>query len=124
MKRLTAPGRAAAGVALEAGAVAHQGEVAAFAAGFALVTLGLGLGALLGGVGARLGARVDAFVAARQGLLLELLGGGELVLRLGLERGGAGDFRARLAATEGRDLPSTPTLSADSGGGWGRGGRR
>ena len=43
-----APRGAAAGVAFQAGAVAHQGEIAAFAAGFAFVALGLGLGALLG----------------------------------------------------------------------------
>src|SRR5262245_45492715 len=122
-KRLAAPRRAAAGVALETCAVAHQREVAAFAAGLALVAFGLGLGALLrrGSTGFR--ARVGALLAAGESLLLELLGGGELVLGLGLERGGAGDFRARLTATEGGDLPSTPTLS-DSGGGWGRGGRR
>ena len=35
-------------------------------------------------------------------MLLDLLGGRELLLGLGLERGGA--FGARLAAAEGRDL--------------------
>ena len=44
-----APRGAAAGVAFQAGAVAHQREIAAFAAGFAFVALGLGLGALAGG---------------------------------------------------------------------------
>src|SRR5262249_26836792 len=122
-KRLAAPRCAAAGIALEAGAVAHQREVAAFAAGFALVALGLGFGALLrrGSTGFR--ARVGAFLATGESLLLELLGGGEFELGLRLERGCPCGFRARLAATEGGDLPSTPTLS-DNGGGWGRGGRR
>ena len=42
---LTAPARAAAGVALHARAVAHEGVVAAFAAGVALIALHLGFGA-------------------------------------------------------------------------------
>src|SRR5262249_39798211 len=64
----------------------------------AVVALGPGFGALLGSHSARLRARV----AAHDGelLLLELLGGRELLLGLGLERGGA--FGARLAAAEGR----------------------
>ena len=41
----TAPARASAGVALHAGAVAHQRVVPAFAAGIALVALHFGLGA-------------------------------------------------------------------------------
>src|ERR1700694_1607609 len=41
-----APRGAAAGVAFHAGAVAHQGEIPAFAAGFAVVAFGLGFGAL------------------------------------------------------------------------------
>src|SRR5262245_61418757 len=49
------PRRTPAGVALHACAVAHQGEVAAFAAGLAFVALGLGLGAFLGCQRARVG---------------------------------------------------------------------
>src|SRR5438477_5364797 len=79
------PRGASARVALHAGAVAHQGEVAAFAAGFALVALGAGFGALLGrgllGVGLGVGP-VER---------IELLRGRELRLGLDLERGGAGD---------------------------------
>src|SRR5690606_25355839 len=47
---LTAPARAAAGVAFQAGAVSHHREVAALGAGFALVALharGGGLGGLV-----------------------------------------------------------------------------
>src|SRR5215471_9274091 len=89
---LRAPRRAAAGVALHAGAVAQQREVAAFAAGFAFVALGLGLGAFLRSGRARLR------LGERQVLLLELLGGRAPELGLGLERGGAGDLGAGLAA--------------------------
>src|SRR4029077_3730909 len=57
MPILRTPRGAPARVALHAGAVAHQREVAAFAAGFALVALGAGLGALFGRglLGVRLG---------------------------------------------------------------------
>src|SRR5262249_62259439 len=110
----------AAGVAFEAGAVANEREVAAFAAGFAVVTLGLGFGALLRRQRPRIRARVGK-LAAREGelLLLELLGGRELLL--GLERGGA--LGARLAAAEGRDLAAAGRATratlppADGGGG-------
>jgi hypothetical protein len=44
----TAPRRAAASVALEARAVAHHGEVAAFGAGFADIAFHARFGALLG----------------------------------------------------------------------------
>lgn len=54
------PRGAAAGVALQAGAVAHESEVSAFAAGFALIALGLGFGAHFGGVGFGIGARFAA----------------------------------------------------------------
>ena len=74
-KRLATPGGAAARIALEAGAVAHQREVAAFAAGFALVALGLGLGALLRSGSTRFRARVGALLAARDDLLLKLFSG-------------------------------------------------
>src|ERR1700674_2238730 len=69
-----APRRASAGIALHAGAVAHQGEVPAFPARFALVALGLGLGAFLcrRGLGVRLRPRQ----------LLERLGGRGLGLGL------------------------------------------
>ena len=56
---LRAPRCATTRVALQARAVAHHGEVAAFAAGFAFVALGLGFGALLGSA-ARPSARVSA----------------------------------------------------------------
>ena len=96
----TAPRRAAAGVAFEARAVAHQGEIAAFAAGFAFVALGLGLGALLGRALAR-----RALGPSRVGelQLLELLGGRELLLGLGLERGRCPRFRR---ASRGPRMPS------------------
>src|SRR3954451_15966504 len=81
--------RASARVALHAGAVTHQREVAAFAAGFALVALGARFGALLGrgllGVGLRVGP-VER---------LERLHGRELCLRLELERGRAGGVERR-----------------------------
>src|SRR4029079_12101460 len=97
----------------------------AFAAGFAFVALGLGLGASVGGHCASIDACVRTVLAAdeREVLLLELLGGREPVFGLGLERGRAGDFRAGLAAAEGGDVPPTPTLSRE-GGGWGGRGRR
>src|SRR5437763_11964411 len=80
------PRGAPARVAFHAGAVAHQGEVAAFAAGFALVALGAGFGALLGrrllGVGLGVGPVQR----------VELLRGRELDLGLELERGRAGGF--------------------------------
>src|SRR6185312_12127071 len=96
---LRTPRRRPARVALHAGAVAHQREVAALAAGFALVALGAGLGALLrGGV---LGLRAHLL---RLGAHLELLRRGELGLRLALERGGAGDLGARRRAAEGGDV--------------------
>src|SRR6266446_3009916 len=102
-----APCCAAAGVAFEAGAVANEREVAAFAAGLAFVAFGLGFGALLRRQRPRIRARVGK------------LGGRELLLKLGLERGGA--FGARLAAGEGRDLAAAgraprATLPADGGG--------
>src|SRR5262249_10461975 len=115
-------GGAAARIAFEAGAVANEREVAAFAAGFAFVALGLGFGALLRRQRPRARARVGN-LAARDDelLLLELLGGRKLLLGLGLERGGA--FGARLAAAEGphpaaarRAPPHTPPPTADGGG--------
>src|SRR5215472_18479699 len=116
---LRAPRGAAAGVAFQAGAVANEREVAAFAAGLAFVALGLGFSALLRRHCARARTRVGK-LAARDGelLRLELLGGRELLL--GLERGGA--LGARLAAAEGRDLaaagraPRATLPPADGGG--------
>src|SRR5215831_7804088 len=103
-RALAAPRRAAASIAFEARAVANEREVAAFAAGLAVVALGLGFGALLR--------------RQRELLLLKLLGGRELLL--GLERGGA--LGARLAAAEGRDLAAAgratrATLPPADGGG-------
>src|SRR5262245_22422319 len=98
------PRGAAAGVALEARAVAHQGEIAAFAAGFALVALGLGLGAFLGceraGVGLGGGAWLGARARLRPRELLQPLGRRPLGLRLLAQR------RGRLGAgpAEGRDV--------------------
>ena len=81
-----APRGAAAGVAFQAGAVAHQGEIAAFAAGFAFVALGLGLGALLG----RHHACLRPPLGDGEGvLLLELLRGRKLLLGLRFERDAA-----------------------------------
>src|SRR5215831_4221856 len=95
-RALAAPRGTSAGVAFEAGAVANEREVAAFAAGLAFVALGLGFGALLRRHRARARTRLGN-LAARNGelVLLELLGGRELLLDLGLERGGA--FGAPLA---------------------------
>src|SRR6188472_2252876 len=64
---------AAAGVALQAGAVAHQGEVPALAAGVALVALHPRLGAGVDRGDARLGR--DARREAREGAELEDGGG-------------------------------------------------
>src|SRR5580700_9110122 len=122
--RSAAPRGAAAGVAFHAGAVAHQREVAAFAAGFAFVALGFGLGAPLGRTGAGLAAQ------ERQLLLLEPLGGRELLLGRRAQRRGAGGFAAgdlaarafaaRRAACHGGDLRAggTPaaTLPREGGG--------
>src|SRR5262249_5299345 len=106
-------GGAAARIAFEAGAVANEREVAAFAAGFAFVTLGLGFGALLRRQRPRARARLGN-LAARDDelLLLELRGRRKLLLGLGLERGGA--FGAPLAAAQGRDLRAP--RPADGGG--------
>src|SRR5215831_17344469 len=98
-RALAAPRGTSAGVAFEARAVANEREVAAFAAGLAVVALGPSFGALLSSHSARLRARI----AAHDGEL-ELLGGREFLLGLGFERGRAGDLGARLAAAEGRHL--------------------
>src|SRR5262249_62065434 len=110
---------AAAGVAFQARAIANEREVAAFAAGLAFVALGLGFGALLRRQRPRVRACVGKLAAGqRELLLLELLGGRELLL--GLERGGA--LGARLAAAEGPDLaaarraPRATLPPADGGG--------
>src|SRR5215472_5160982 len=87
IRKSRTPGCAAARVAFEAGAVAHQREVAAFAAGFTLVAARFGFGAFLRRRGFRMRARFGA--------VLEFLRRREFRLGLGLERGGAGDFRAR-----------------------------
>ena len=70
------PRGGAAGLAFQAGAVAHEGEVRAFGAGFADIALGLGLGALHR---LRLAHR---FAGMRQGRVER-----ERTLPLGLRRG-------------------------------------
>src|SRR6185312_770817 len=77
LRRSRTPGRAATRVALHARTVAHQREVAALAAGFALVALGAGLRALLDRRGFRVLLRVDDVDA-----VLELLGRRQLGFRL------------------------------------------
>jgi len=74
--RSTAPARASAGLALQAGAVPDHGEIPAFGAAFALITLHARFGDL--GAFAGAGGQVDA------------LGGGQG------GRGDGGDERARL----------------------------
>src|SRR5262249_58792357 len=89
---LRTPRRGAAGVALHAGAVAHQREVAALGTGFAFVAPGLGFGTFFGGGGLRLRTgilRLDA--------VLKLLGRRQLRLRLRLECRRAGNFGAPTA---------------------------
>src|ERR1051325_8341976 len=108
---LRTPRGAAARVALHAGAVAHQSEVAAFAAGFALVALGAGLGALLGGRRLRMGLRVGPVELVERGGGLRLLG---------LQRGGAGGRKrgdVRCSASSSHPPPAAP------GGGGGGGAR-
>src|SRR5512135_2949245 len=95
IRKSRTPRRAPARIAFEARAVAHQGEVAAFAAGFAFVAASFGFGAFL--------RRRRFGVRARFGAVLEFLRRREFRLRLGLERGGAGDFRARGGGGEGGD---------------------
>ena len=81
------PRRAAARIALHAGAIPHQREVAALAAHLALVALGLGFGAAFGlGGGQRLRG---AGLAPLQ--RFELLGRREIVGRFLLQRDGAFD---------------------------------
>src|SRR5208337_3440720 len=95
----TAPGGAPAGVAFEAGAVAHQREVAAFAAGFAFVAAGSCFRALAGGGCA--GGRTLLAPSEGEGLLLlQLLGRREPLLGLGLERRGSRNLGARLARSK------------------------
>jgi hypothetical protein len=79
-----APRRGAAGVALEAGAVAHHGEVAAFGAGFADIALHPRFGPLLG----------DRFGLRRQA---RAEGGRDAFGKLALERGRALDEAAMRA---------------------------
>src|SRR5437764_5202056 len=101
---LRTPRGAPARVALHAGAVAHQGEVAAFAAGFALVALGAGFGALLGcGL---LGVSLGVGPVER----VELLRRRELRLRLDLQRGRAGGVERGDVRGASRH-PLTPALS-------------
>ena len=92
----------AAGIAFEAGAVAQQGEIAAFLARLAFIAFGLGLGPLAG----LSRARLRALVAADNGklLLLDPLRGLELLLQVGSQRRRSVGFCARLAAAERGDV--------------------
>jgi len=74
---LTTPRRPTARVALEARAVPHQREVAAFAAGFAFVALGLGFGAALGSRGSRACASVSNITAGVRSRVRTCLTAGE-----------------------------------------------
>src|SRR5262249_9028159 len=114
----TTPRRAAARVALQTRAVAHQGKVPALAARFALVALGARFGAFLRR--GRLGVR--ARVGPSE--LLERLRRREPRLGFRLERGRcAGDFGARRGAAERRDVgrptPAGAIRIGRSRGGWG-----
>ena len=106
---LRTPRGAPARVALQARAVAHQREISALAAGFAFVAFGAGFGAFfrrgLLGVGARVGPVH----------LLQRLRRREFLLGLALERGGAGDFRARAGGGERGDVGSSPTPAGFAG---------
>src|SRR5579885_1752761 len=79
VRRLRTPRRTPARVALHARAVAHQREVAAFAAGLALVAFGAGFGAFLARRGFGLRARVE------RGLHFERLRRRKLCFGLGFE---------------------------------------
>src|SRR5215831_13922009 len=79
------PRRPPARIALEARAVADQREIPALSAGLALVALGLGLGALFGGEGSRLGAGFG--LCGRPWQIFQRFGRGGSALEI--ERGGA-----------------------------------
>src|SRR5215471_17334875 len=81
IRKSRTPRRRAARVAFEARAVAHQSEVAAFAARFALVAARFRFGTFLRRRGLGMGARFGA--------MLEFLRRREFRFGLGLERGGA-----------------------------------
>src|SRR6516162_1537829 len=101
-----APRRASARIAFETRAVAHEREVAAFAAGLALVAARFGFGAFLRRRGLGMGARFGA--------VLQFLRRREFRLGLALERRSAGDFRARAGGGKGGDV-CHPTPSAAGG---------
>src|SRR6516165_8312734 len=106
IRKSRTPRRRAARVALQARAVANEREVTAFAARFTLVAARFGFGAFL--------RRRRSRMRARFGAVLELLRRREFRLGLGLERGRAGDFRARARGGEGGDV-CDPTPSAAGG---------
>src|SRR5260370_7965484 len=104
-EQVLSPTRCApARVAFQTGAVAHQREVAAFAAGLTFVALGFSLGAFLrrnrscAHACIRHTARVSPWQGER--LLLELLGGREFLLGLGLQRRAARNFVPRFPPPE------------------------
>src|SRR3984885_14459757 len=99
------PRRAAASITLEASPVAPRREIPALAASLALVALGAGFGAFLRRGVFGVAAGVDAVD------LLELLGGREFLLGLGLERDGTGDFAARAGGGKRGDV-AHPTPAA------------
>ena len=97
--RSRTPRRAAARIALHAGPVPHQREVAALRAHLALIALGLGFGATL-----RLGWGGGCGAAGLAPLLqgLELLGGREVVADFLLQGDGAFDGVGDAASEIGR----------------------
>src|SRR5271156_5278307 len=92
---LRTPRRRTARIALQTRAVAHQREIPALAAHFAFVAFGLGFGAAFGGRRLGIGAGVEAVL---ERAMFERLRRRELLLGLGLECGGAGEFAARAGA--------------------------
>ena len=104
--KLRTPRRRAACVAFHAGAVAHQGEVAALAAGFAFVAFGARLGAFFGC------GRLGVCAGVGPGEMLERLRRREFWLGLGFERRAAGGFATGIGGVERGDIGGAPTRRA------------
>ena len=92
---LRTPRRAAARIALQTRAVAHQREIPALAAHFAFVAFGFRLGTAFGGGRFGVGAGVEAVL---ERAMFERLRRREFLLGLGLQCRGAGEFAARAGA--------------------------